>query len=85
MQFKCNSSKNELKGRVFPVTEGTAAILDADSFFHVVAQVKSPGAKKDEILAGPDFPTHCRLKVSPFHFSLIEIILRLVAGSKHFW
>ena len=50
---------------MFPVKEGTAAILDADSLFHVVAQVKSPGAKKDEILAGPDFPTHCRLKVGP--------------------
>lgn len=60
---------------MFPVKEGTAAILDADSLFHVVAQVKSPGAKKDEILAGPDFPTHCRLKVSPIHFSLISIIL----------
>ena len=52
---------------MFPVKEGTAAILDADSLFHVVAQVKSPEAKNDKILAGPDFPTHCRLKVSPFH------------------
>ena len=52
---------------MFPVKEGTAAILDADSFFHVVAQVKYAGAKNDEILAGPDFPTHCRLKVRPFH------------------
>lgn len=67
MQFECNILKNELKGRVFPVKEGTAAILDADSLFHVVAQVKSPEARKDEILAGPNFPTHCRLKVSPFH------------------
>ena len=71
---------------MFPVKEGTAAILDADSLFHVVAQVKSPGAKKDEILAGPDFPTHCRLKVSPIHFSLLEILTVLlhVVGSTHF-
>ena len=51
------------QGKIYPVKKGASAIMDADSLFHQVAQVRPNNMERDKIISGPDFPTHCRLKV----------------------
>ena len=55
--------KNIIEGRIFPVKKGTSAVLDTDTLFHQVAQVRPANLDRDKVMAGPEFPTHCRLKV----------------------
>lgn len=55
----------DISGRVIPVKQGTAAVQDTDSLFHVVGQVRSASSSsRDEVIHGPDLPQDCKLSVS---------------------
>ena len=58
-------SKHFHPGRVIPVKQGTAAVQDTDSLFHVVGQVRNASSSsRDEVIQGPDLPQDCKLSVS---------------------
>lgn len=50
-------------GIIYPVKAGTSAILDTDTLFHQVAQVRPAHLDRDKVISGPELPTHCRIKV----------------------
>jgi len=53
-------------GRVIPVKQGTAAVQDTDSLFHVVGQVRNASSSsRDEVIQGPELPQDCKLSVDP--------------------
>ena len=54
------------RGKAFPVDAGTSAIFDADSMFHLVAQIrrKDQPREKLEVISGPAFPSQCKLQVT---------------------
>ena len=52
-------------GRVIPVKQGTAAVQDTDSLFHIVGQVRNASSSsRDEVIQGPELPQDCKLSVS---------------------
>ena len=54
------------RGEAFPVDAGTSAIFDADSMFHLVAQIRSKDQPREklEVISGPAFPSQCKLQVT---------------------